>query len=145
MYPMHLPTASYSRVISRLLRATWSARGVRSLPGRAGVGSFVREGTAPPRYVMTTSRRVPRRFQLSFSHRERWTVNSWRIVYSPLSKVSASVALGCLNNPFTLTRFPSFLSLSPRFFNFWRCFCDSFLCRITKVSRAQITGLSWTQ
>lgn len=144
-YPMHLATASNSWVISRLLRATLSARGVGPLLGREGVGLFVSRGTTPPRYLMTTPGRMPRRFQLTFFHRERWTMNNYRMVYSLPSKVSASVAPGRPSSIFTLTKCSGFLVLSSRFANFRRCSCDCFLYRIRKVSGAQIGGLSWTQ
>ena len=142
IYPMRLPITSNSWETPRLLQATWAARGPRSLPWRAGGGSFGRGGTVAPSHLMTTS---GRRFQLSFSHQKQWTMNSRRMIYLPPSKVSASVARGSPSNSFTLTRCLSCLPLSSRFFNFWRHFCDSFLCRTTKVSRARICGLLWTQ
>lgn len=68
------------------------------------------------------------------------------MVYSPFSKVSTFVAAGgSPNNSLTLVRYSFSLCLSPRFFSFWLYFCDSFLYRITKVSRAQTGGFSWAQ
>lgn len=143
MCPKHLPITSNSREMSPRLPATCVARPLRFLPGRAAGGWLVRAGTTPPKNTITIRKEVAEVSAIFPSLDRRFKVKGRRVLYSPCSKVSTCVADIIPRSSFTLFSRAFSLSRSSRFFNFCFSFRCSSLCRITKISRAHMSGPPW--
>lgn len=66
-YPMSSTTVANNWDMAFRPPETRIARSLRSLPGRAGVGSFLRAGTLPPRNPITTHPKRSQKCQRCFS------------------------------------------------------------------------------